>query len=189
MKIHAAAFLALLSLPAVSGKDDVQGRNLRQKLTVEQAPPLPGVAQRECPKVILAQALDYPPFTSIGEDLSISGFGPDFARGLTKVCDIEIELAETDWNECWTSEGTIGRGLTEGTYHGCTTYTGTAGVRQRFLEFSAPITSMNKVSCCCRCCRCCCRWCCSMFDVRCSNDTCKKNRWSKMNRSINQSSF
>ena len=68
-----------------------------------------------------------------------------FLLGMEMVCDITIVLAETDWNECWTSEATIGRGLAEGTFHGCTTYTGTAGVRQRFLEFSAPITSMNKV--------------------------------------------
>mmetsp|Transcript_43761 Transcript_43761/g.47451 ORF Transcript_43761/g.47451 Transcript_43761/m.47451 type:complete len:379 (-) Transcript_43761:164-1300(-) len=168
MKIHVNTFITLFSLSAVSA-DVVYGRQLKKSrsgkavkstssptqspyngpiVTVPQSPPLPGVSQKSTPKVILAQALDYPPFTTIGDDLSVSGFSPEFAKSLEKVCDIEIVLAETNWDECWTSTKpeVIGRGLAEGTFHGCTAYTGTAGVRQRYLEFSAPINSMNKAA-------------------------------------------
>merc|ERR1719491_992384 len=107
-------------------------------------PPLPGVYHRERnTKVILAQDIDYPPFTGIGEDLKLSGFGPDFARSLEEVCDIEVVLVQTDWSNCW-GDNKIGLGLLNGYYHGCTTYTQTKGVRNRYLEFSAPIVDIKK---------------------------------------------
>lgn len=117
------------------------------KIDVPAPPPLPGVCNNDLkkPKVILAQATDYPPYTSIGDDLDLSGFGPDFARGLEEVCNIDIVLVETDWSNCWGSNK-IGSGLLNGDYHGCTTYTNTKGVRNRFLEFSAPITGINKAA-------------------------------------------
>ena len=114
-------------------------------IKVPPSPPLPGISNSgTSPKVILAQALDYPPYTSLGDDLSISGFAPDFARGLKEVCDIDITLVESEWNQCWGSNK-IGNGLISGHFHGCTAYTGTKGVRERYLEFSKPILAMNKV--------------------------------------------
>lgn len=117
------------------------------KLRVPASPPLPGVSNdnKMKPKVILAQDIDYPPYTSIGADLELSGFGPDFAKGLEEVCHIETVLVEARWGDCWGSN-VIGQGLLNGHYHGCTTYTHTKGVRNRYLEFSAPIVSMNKAA-------------------------------------------
>jgi len=78
------------------------------------------------PKVILAQNTDYPPCTSIGIgiDLDLSSFGPDFARGLEEVCNIDITFVQSAWYECW-GNNKIGSGLLNGDYHGCTTYTNT----------------------------------------------------------------
>lgn len=115
------------------------------KMKVPGSPPLPGVSNNgNKPKVILAQALDYPPYTKIGQNLEISGFGPDVARGLEDVCDIDVTLVETAWKQCW-GDNKIGNGLLSGHYHGCSTHTATKGVRKRYLEFSNPILAMNKV--------------------------------------------
>jgi len=118
------------------------------KIQVDAWPaPLPGVSNDGMkPKVIIAQATDYPPWTKVGDDLEISGFGPDCAKGLEEVCDIDIVLVQTAWNDCWASSGSIGSGLLNGHYHGCSAYTHTKGVRNRFLEFSAPIVSNNKAA-------------------------------------------
>lgn len=141
-------------LPQEGFADD-QGRRLGtkaakaagKKIHVPASPHLSGVSNNDPmkPKVILAQDTNYPPYTSIGVDLELSGFGPDFARGLDEVCNIDIVLVETDWADCWGSNK-IGPGLSNGEYHGCTTYTNTKGVRNRYLEFSAPILAMNKAA-------------------------------------------
>jgi hypothetical protein len=152
MKFNYGTILPLLACSTVFASDS-SNRNLKSKkgsrsaqIKVPRSPPLPGVSNgRSRPKVILAQALDYPPYTSMGIDLGISGFGPDFARGLEDVCEIDVILVETAWSECWGS-GKIGNGLLSGHYHGCTTYTGTKGVRNRYLEFSSPILAMNKAA-------------------------------------------
>lgn len=155
MKFNYGTILPLLACSTVFASDS-SVRNLKSKkgskkgsksgqIKVPRSPPLPGVSNdRSRPKVILAQALDYPPYTSMGIDLEISGFGPDFARGLEDVCEVDVILVETAWSECW-GGGKIGNGLLSGHYHGCTTYTGTKGVRNRYLEFSSPILAMNKV--------------------------------------------
>lgn len=124
------------------------------KINVPASPPLPGVSNAgPKPKVILAQDTNYPPYASLGADLELTGFGPDFARGLEEVCNIDVTLVETRWSDCWKDESigdktvsSIGDGLLSGHYHGCTTYTGTLGVRQRFVEFSAPILASNKAA-------------------------------------------
>jgi hypothetical protein len=97
------------------------------------------------PKVIIAQDTDYPPWTKVGDDLAISGFGPDFAKGLEEVCDIDVVLVQTAWSDCW-GANSVGSGLLNGHYHGCSAYTHTKGIRNRFLEFSAPIVAHNKAA-------------------------------------------
>ena len=163
MKLFTA--LTLLTIPLVFAKTtDAGDQRVRRmkaskstkssksapsmKIRVPNSPPLPGMSNMNAagmPKVVLAQDTNYPPYTSIGEDLDISGFGPDFARGLDEVCDVDIVLVQTEWASCWGSNK-IGSGLSNGEYHGCTTYTNTKGVRNRYLEFSEPILAMNKAA-------------------------------------------
>jgi hypothetical protein len=110
-------------------------------------PPLKGIAPGvDRPKVILAQDVDYPPYAQLGplsEDSPLSGFGADFARALPEVCDLDVALVQTQWERCWDADR-IGEGLATGEYHGCMTYTHTAGVRNRYLEFSKAILNDNK---------------------------------------------
>merc|ERR1719491_2769667 len=89
--------------------------------------------------------VDYPPYTAIGEDLSLSGFSPDFVKGLEEICYVDIELVQASWAECWGSDK-IGPGLLNANYHGCAAYTHTKGVRNRYLEFTKPILAMNKAA-------------------------------------------
>jgi len=111
------------------------------KLSVPSTPPLPGILN-DGKKVILAQDIDYPPYTGIDESLNLSGFGVDFAKGLEEVCDLDVVVIQASWGDCWSNK--IGVGLSTGYYHGCTTYTNTRGIRNRYLEFSAPILADNK---------------------------------------------
>jgi len=114
-----------------------------KKRKVIRAPDLPGVKNSGRKQVILAQAVDYPPYATLDPTtLEIAGFGPDVARGLEEVCDIDVVLVETQWDKCWVDGKIgIGDGLLNGHYHGCSTYTHTAGVRNRYLDFSLPILS------------------------------------------------
>merc|ERR1719148_240189 len=89
--------------------------------------------------------VDYPPYTAIGEDLLLSGFSPDFAKGLEEICYVDIEVVQASWAECWGSDK-IGPGLLNANYHGCAAYTHTKGVRNRYLEFTKPILAMNKAA-------------------------------------------
>lgn len=116
-----------------------------EKITVAPTPPLPGVSNNGKPKLILAQDVDYPPYTGISDDFEMSGFGPDFAKGLEEVCNIDVTLVQGAWSDCW-GNNMIGPGLLNGYYHACSTYTHTKGVRNRYLEFSAPILQMNKAA-------------------------------------------
>jgi hypothetical protein len=157
MKLFAALTLTLALFAKADNQHDQMRRRAKKSpkgtkgskgtIHIPASPLLPGVSNNNPmkPKVILAQDTNYPPYTSLGEDLGISGFGPDFARGLTEVCSIDIVLVETAWSNCWGSNK-IGPGLLNGDYHGCTTYTNTKGVRNRYLEFSAPILAMNKAA-------------------------------------------
>lgn len=54
------------------------------------------------------------------------------------VCDFEVVVVQTDWANCWDA-GKIGRALMDGHFHACMTYTHTAGLRNRFVEFSNSI--------------------------------------------------
>ena len=107
-------------------------------------PPLSGIFPGvERPHIILAQDIDYPPYAFLDSSLQAAGVGFDIATQLHKVCDIDVTVVETRWKNCWAA-GEIGEGLLNGWYHGCMTYTHTAGQRNRFVDFSEPILDLNK---------------------------------------------
>lgn len=105
---------------------------------------LPGVTK---PKIILAADIDWPPYAYLGvppeADYETAGIGHDLAKNLSTVCDIDVTVAETKWGDCWSS-GRIGTGLKDGHYHGCMTYTHTAGARPRMMEFTDSFLNDNK---------------------------------------------
>lgn len=111
-------------------------------------PILPGVMPgKSRPKIILAQDVDWPPYAYVSTppegDFAVGGFGNDVAKGLESVCDIDIVTIQTQWSQCW-GANKIGDGLAHGLYHGCMTYTHTAGTRGRYLDFTNGILSANK---------------------------------------------
>jgi len=111
-------------------------------------PPLPGVMPGNSkPKIILAQDVDWPPYAYVSTppegDFEVAGFGHDVAKGLEKVCDIDVVTRQTQWAECW-GDNKIGTGLDTGVFHGCMTYTHTAGTRNRYVDFTQGILSANK---------------------------------------------
>jgi len=111
-------------------------------------PILPGVMPGASkPNIILAADIDWPPYAYLGvppeSDYDTAGIGHDIAKGLTSVCDIDVTVVQTGWGDCWSS-GVIGTGLKDGHYHGCMTYTHTAGARPRMMEFTNAFLSDNK---------------------------------------------
>jgi len=111
-------------------------------------PILPGVMPGASkPNIILAADIDWPPYAYLGvppeSDYDTAGIGHDIAKGLTTVCDIDVTVVQTGWGDCWNS-GVIGTGLKDGHYHGCMTYTHTAGARPRMMEFTNAFLSDNK---------------------------------------------
>lgn len=110
-------------------------------------PPLPAMMPgKDKPKLILAQDVDFAPYAYLSDDattgFSLTGFGYDFAKAMGEMCDLEVHVVQTAWDKCWS--GTIGPGMTDGSFHGCMTYTHTYGARNRYLEFSHPILDQNK---------------------------------------------
>ena len=115
-----------------------------------QEPIIPGMMPGTThPRILLGIDVDYPPYATLvypGEyanDTIVGGFGPDIAKALEGVCDIEVTTIQAGWAECWT-DGHIGDSLLAGYYHGCQTYTHTIGARNRYMEFSTPILDLNK---------------------------------------------
>ena len=112
-------------------------------------PPLVGIMDKKTvPTIHLAMDVDYPPYAELqppAEDLKLGGFGPDVARGIAEQFPdrIKIVLTETRWANCW-GGGEIGPGNQSGWFHGCMTYTNVKGQRQRFMEFSHSILTLNK---------------------------------------------
>lgn len=111
-------------------------------------PLLPGVMPGTSrPHIILAQDVDWPPYAYLGippeSNFETAGIGHDVAKGLSSVCDIDVSVVQTSWGKCWAS-GEIGEGLLNGYYHGCMTYTHTAGQRPRYMEFSNAFLKDNK---------------------------------------------
>ena len=140
--------LILASIAAYARADHHQEESLNLfPFLNKEVPPIPGVAQNGFKKkIILAQDIDYPPFSMLaspaetGEDYALSGMAIDVIEGMNRMCPhLDIVPVQTDWNNCWATNE-IGDGLLNGHYHGCMAYTHTKGVRNRYLEFSEPIT-------------------------------------------------
>lgn len=112
-------------------------------------PSIPGVrpTKNGKPLLVLAQDIDFAPYAYLSSppegNYEVAGFGFDFANGMAKICNIEIQTVETKWKNCWYSDGkgnaALGVGLQDGWFHACNVYTYTAGVRDRDAEFSYPI--------------------------------------------------
>ena len=113
-------------------------------------PPLPGLMPgRDRPRIVLGQDITFPPYAFLsspkdGAEAELSGFAHDCAMGLQEVCDIEVTMVQTTWDQCWTSSNQAGLGLLQGHFHGCASYTHTAGERIRSVEFSHSILKQNK---------------------------------------------
>jgi hypothetical protein len=106
-------------------------------------------------KIILATDVDWPPyaFYNVGEsgtEGGLAGFGKDVGEGVAEVCGLDITFVQTNWANCWDANGYkpgspgIGKGLLEGWFNGCSTYTHAQGVRNRFMEFTDSILDANK---------------------------------------------
>merc|ERR1719473_2197283 len=122
-------------------------RDIRPSVETQE-PPLPGVLPGTArPKIILAQDVDWPPYAYVATppegDYEVAGFGHDVAKGLESVCDIDVVTRQTSWSECW-GDNKIGDKLDAGAFHGCMTYTHTAGTRNRYVDFTNGILSANK---------------------------------------------
>lgn len=75
----------------------------------------------------------------------LTGFGADIVKNMSLLCDYDVTFVQTKWDSCWDSTTkAIGKPLMDGHFHGCMTYTHTAGMRNRYVEFSSPVLDMNK---------------------------------------------
>jgi len=116
---------------------------------------LPGVfpSTNGRPKLIMAMDIDYPPYAYLKQapfssrfDLDeVSGVGADMIKALASYCNFDVHIVQAHWKDCW-DNGEIGKGLLQGWYHGCMTYTHAAGVRNRYIEFTNSWASVNKPS-------------------------------------------
>jgi len=105
------------------------------------------------PKLIMGVDIDYPPYAYIkmapfGSNTDLDnpvGVGVDMIKAMGEHCGFDVEVMQAHWSDCW-GDGEIGRGLLEGWYHGCMTYTHAAGVRNRYLEFTNSWARLNKPS-------------------------------------------
>merc|ERR1719158_1457798 len=104
-------------------------------------------------KLILGMDVDYPPYAYLkkepygsSKDLDeVIGVGADMIKGMAAHCGFEAVVVQAHWSDCW-SAGEIGKGLLQGWYHGCMTYTHAAGVRNRYMEFTNSWAIPNKPS-------------------------------------------
>jgi hypothetical protein len=105
------------------------------------------------PKLIMAVDIDYPPyayvrtapFTNRTDLDEVIGVGVDMITAMADMCGFDVTVMEAHWSDCW-GNGEIGRGLLEGWYHGCMTYTHAAAVRNRYLDFTYSWARPNKPS-------------------------------------------
>merc|ERR1712060_92072 len=98
-------------------------------------------AGKDRPHIVLAQDVDWPPYAyydvgTSGVTGGLAGFGYDIAKGMGQLCNMDIDVVQTGWANCWDGSvvnsgdnGAVGKGLLEGWYHGCMTYTHAQGVR------------------------------------------------------------
>jgi len=111
---------------------------------------MPGTVK---PKLILGMDVDYPPYAYLkkepygsSQDLDeVIGVGADMVKGMAALCGFDVHIVQAHWSDCW-SAGEIGKGLLQGWYHGCMTYTHAAGVRNRYMEFTNSWAIPNKPS-------------------------------------------
>jgi hypothetical protein len=97
--------------------------------------------------------VDYPPYAYLKKepyggstDLDeVIGVGADMVKAMAAHCGFDVLVLQAHWSDCW-SAGEIGKGLLQGWYHGCMTYTHAAGVRNRYMEFSNSWAIPNKPS-------------------------------------------
>mmetsp|Transcript_72884 Transcript_72884/g.128742 ORF Transcript_72884/g.128742 Transcript_72884/m.128742 type:complete len:340 (+) Transcript_72884:74-1093(+) len=99
----------------------------------------------------LGQDINYPPFAFIDEDGNLQGLGKDIADGMTALCeDLEIEVVQTLWKNCWDEDGEdgpkLGAELEDGSLDACTSFTHTRGIRNQFVDFSSGILNVNKAA-------------------------------------------
>jgi len=111
---------------------------------------MPGVTR---PKLIMGMDVDYPPYAYLkkepygsSKDLDeVVGVGADMVKAMGKHCGFDVHILQAHWADCW-GKGEIGKGLLQGWYHGCMTYTHAAGVRNRYMEFTNSWAVPNKPS-------------------------------------------
>jgi ABC-type amino acid transport substrate-binding protein len=101
-------------------------------------------------KLKFGQDVNYPPYAYKDANTGkLAGFGKDIADGLTAMCsDLEIEVVEEKWSNCWSSSGggTLGAKVDDGTIDACMTYTHTQGIRNKYADFSYGILKVNKAA-------------------------------------------
>jgi len=111
---------------------------------------MPGMKR---PKLIMGMDVDYPPYaytkkppygSSVDLD-EVVGVGADMIKAMGTHCGFDVAILQAHWSDCWTN-GEIGKGLLQGWYHGCMTYTHAAGARNRYLEFTNAWAIPNKPS-------------------------------------------
>ncbi|OLQ14905.1 Malonyl-CoA-acyl carrier protein transacylase, mitochondrial [Symbiodinium microadriaticum] len=77
--------------------------------------------------------------------MELMGIGKDIADGMTAHCDnLTIESVQTDWLDCWTSDGQLGPKLADGTLDACMTYSHGRGSRDANADWSIAILDDNK---------------------------------------------
>jgi len=99
----------------------------------------------------LGQDTNYPPFAFIDDAGNLQGLGKEIADGMTALCeDLEIEVVETRWRDCWNEDSPdgpkLGARLENGSLDACTTFTHTQGIRNKFVEFSSGVLQVNKAA-------------------------------------------
>jgi ABC-type amino acid transport substrate-binding protein len=102
-------------------------------------------------KLIMGMDIDYPPYAYLKKppylspsDLDeVAGIGADMIKGMAKHCNFDVVVTQAHWNDCWASDE-IGKGLLQGWYDGCMTYTHSVGVRNRYMEFTNSWAKPNK---------------------------------------------
>eukprot|EP00747_Dinoflagellata_sp_TGD_P184053 gnl/TRDRNA2_/TRDRNA2_39374_c0_seq1.p1 gnl/TRDRNA2_/TRDRNA2_39374_c0~~gnl/TRDRNA2_/TRDRNA2_39374_c0_seq1.p1 ORF type:complete len:704 (-),score=154.61 gnl/TRDRNA2_/TRDRNA2_39374_c0_seq1:71-2182(-) len=98
-------------------------------------------------KFKLGQDTNYPPYAYKDDATGdMKGIGYDVAMSMSAMCDdIEIEVVQVKWAECWTPNG-LGKALDTGAVDACMTYTHTKGIRNEFADFSYGILAVNKAA-------------------------------------------
>ena len=129
------------SLPTKT-KEQLQHGHRRDTTSVGAAVDDEGVTT-----ITLGQDVDYPPFAYQTPNGELAGFGLDIANGMNDLCeDINIEVVQEAWENCWTSDNQVGTSIASGKLDGCMTYTHSAGVRDERADFSDAILQDNQAA-------------------------------------------